>query len=354
MKFRNLFIVLLVGFGFIFASCSDDESEQGEITTGIFILNQGGSEGNNAGITAYNPETGAITRDIYRSQNGKDLGDTGQDMIVYGDKVYVSVYGSSRLVKMDKNGVERASLSFDVSTDGQPRYIEAEDGKLYVTLYSGQVARIDTATLQIEAYVSVGNNPEQIVEENGKLYVANSGWGSGTTVSVIDIATFKVVQTLDVALNPNDLLEAGDNVYVLSWGNYADIPYALQKINVQTGAVESITPATKMVENEDIIYLVNSVTNWNVKPNVTTNTFFSYDTKQQKLNETSFLKLEGEAKTLETESVYMMAVDPHNGDFYVGTSDYVNTGKIYRFSRNGTLIKKFGSGGISPCKALFF
>lgn len=354
MKFRNLFIVLLLGIGFTFTSCSDDDAEPGEITTGIFILNQGASGGNDAGITTYNPETGTITRDIYHSQNGKKLGDTGQDMIEYGDKVYVSLYGSSRLVKLDKNGVERASLSFDISTDGQPRYIEAEDGKLYVTLYSGQVARIDTASLQIEAYVSVGNNPEQIVEENGKLYVANSGWGSGTTVSVIDMATFKVVQTLEVALNPNDLLEAGDAIYLLSWGNFADIPYALQKIDVQTGTVTNIIPATKMVENEDVIYLVNSVTDWTVKPSVTTNTFFSYDTRKQKLNETSFLKLEGEAKALETESVYMMAVDPHNGDFYIGTSDYVNTGKIYRFSRNGTLIKKFGSGGMNPCKALFF
>lgn len=50
----------------------------------------------------------------------------------------------------------------------------------------------------------------------------------------------------------------------------------------------------------------------------------------------------------------MMEIDPYTGDIYIGTSDYTNTGDVYRFSRNGKLIKKFGSGGISPNNAVFF
>jgi len=205
MKFRSLFLAVLctLFMGVSLTSCSDDDDDD-EVTTGVFILNEGKSENNNAGISVYNPETHAVTADIYMSQNDKGLGDTGQDMIQYGNYVYVTVYGSSRLVKLDKAGVEVASLTFSAE-DGQPRYMAAEDGKLYVTLYSGKVARINAADLKIEKYVQVGKNPEQIVEEDDKLFVANSGWGEDNTVSVIDIRTFEVVKTVEVVVNPNYL-----------------------------------------------------------------------------------------------------------------------------------------------------
>ena len=100
--------------------------------------------------------------------------------------------------------------------------------------------------------------------------------------------------------------------------------------------------------------MVNSVTDWSVKPYVTTNNFFTYNAKTRKLNENSFLTLTGDAESLKTESIMMMEIDPYTGDIYIGTPDYTNTGDVYRFSRNGKLIKKFGSGGISPNNAVFF
>lgn len=354
MKFRSLVLSVLCLLTIAcFTSCSDDGDGDDEITTGIFILNEGNQGGNNAGITAYNPETGAITADIYYAQNSIKLGDTGQDMIEYDGKVYVTISGSGRLVKLDNTGKELKSISF-AANDGQPRYMAAEDGKLYVTLWSGQVARLDTGNLTIEKYVTVGANPEQIVEEDGKLFVANSGYGHGTTVSVIDLSAFTLEKTINVVLNPNDILEAADDIYVLSWGNFMDIPYALQRLNVAAGTFETVAVATKMAEHDDIIYLVNSVTDWNTKPYVTTNTFFSYNAKTRKLNETSFLTLTGEAEALKTASVCMMEIDPNTEEIYIGTSDYTSTGDIYRFSGNGTLIKKFSSGGMTPNNAVFF
>lgn len=356
MKFRSFFLSALCLFTVgCFTSCSDDD-EGDAITTGIFILNEGSFKGNNAGITAYNPETGALTADIYYAQNDKKLGDTGQDMIEYGKRVYVTVYKSNRLVKLDIAGKELKSLSFTPQS-GLPRYMAAEDGKLYVTLWSNEVVRIDTADLTIEATVTVGRSPEQIVEKDGKLYVANSGAADypnvDETVSVIDLSTFRVEKTITVVQNPNNILEAADDIYVLSWGNYGDIPYTLQRLNANAGTYESITAATNMAENDGIIYLVNSVTDWSVKPTVTTNTFFTYNAKTRKLDENSFLTLTGNAEALKTASVHMIEIDPHTGDIYIGTSDYTNTGDIYRFSRNGALIKKFNSGGISLNNAVF-
>ena len=71
--------------------------------------------------------------------------------------------------------VEQARYSF-TDEQGQPRYMAAEDGKLYVTLSSGNVARLDANTLTFEKMVAVGQNPEHIIEEDGKLYLVNSGF----------------------------------------------------------------------------------------------------------------------------------------------------------------------------------
>jgi len=316
MKFRSLFLAVLctLFMGVSITSCSDDDDDD-EVTTGVFILNEGKSENNNAGISVYNPETHAVTADIYMSQNDKGLGDTGQDMIQYGNYVYVTVYGSSRLVKLDKAGVEVASLTFSAE-DGQPRYMAAEDGKLYVTLYSGKVARINAADLKIEKYVQVGKNPEQIVEEDDKLFVANSGWGEDNTVSVIDIRTFEVVKTVEVVVNPNYLQEAEGYVYVISYGNFGNVPYTLSRINTRTYAVEKITTATLMAEHDDVIYLVNSVTDWSTY--TTTTTFFTYDARRGVLNNTSFLQDSPEARKLATKSIHMIEIDPNNGDIYIG------------------------------------
>ena len=87
MKFRSLFLAVLctLFLGVSLTSCSDDDDD--EVTTGVFILNQGKSGNNNAGISVYNPETHAVTADVYMAQNDKGLGDTGLDMIQYGNYV---------------------------------------------------------------------------------------------------------------------------------------------------------------------------------------------------------------------------------------------------------------------------
>ena len=352
MKFRSLFLAVLctLFMGVSLTSCSDDDDDD-EVTTGVFILNEGKSENNNAGISVYNPETHAVTADVYMSQNDKGLGDTGQDMIQYGNYVYVTVYGSSRLVKLDKAGVEVASLTFSAE-DGQPRNMAAEDGKLYVTLYSGKVARINAVDLKIEKYVQVGKNPEQIVEEDDKLFVANSGWGEDNTVSVIDIRTFEVVKTVEVVVNPNYLQEAEGYVYVISYGNFGNVPYTLSRINTRTYAVEEITTATLMAEHDDVIYLANSVTDWSTY--TTTTTFFTYDAKRGVLNNTSFLQDSPEARKLATKSIHMIEIDPNNGDIYIGISDYNNNGDVYRFTRTGEFVKEITTGSLNPNNMVFF
>lgn len=368
MKVRSLVwsALCMLALSVTFSSCSDDDDKSPWDDTGstvelpqrrAFILNEGSYGDNNASIAFYAPNQDAKDSknnriaNIYLKQNNKKLGDVAQDIIEYEDKIYVILSGSKVLLKLNAAGVEEDRHSF-TAEDGDPRYMKAENGKIYVTLYSGRVARIDANTLQIEDYVTVGRNPEQIVEENGKLYVANSAWGEGTTVSVIDMATFTKEKDIEVALNPNLLLEANDEIYLIAWGKSwgdSQVPYAFQRIKTD-GSVEDITVATHFTEHNDIIYLVNAEVDW--ENNTSVNHFFTYNTKTHQLNNNTFLK--DMPQELGTTIIRGLNIDEKTGDIYIYSyASNITNGDVYRFNSNGNLIDKFDCGGLFPSKIIF-
>ena len=358
MKIKNLLFsvlcVLAISFSYTSCSSSDDDNliDDGSTLnlprTRAFFLNEGSYNMNNAGITFYAPNKDHDkVNDIYQTQNKKGLGDTGQSIIGHDNNIFVVVFGSSLLVKLNSACVEQKRLAF-AEADGQPRYITETGGKLYVTLYSGKVAKIDPKELKIEGYVMVDSNPEEIVENDGFLYVVNSGWGSGNTMSVINAAEFKLSKTITVAQNPFKVLESEDQIFVLAYGAYYDYP--VQKVDVSTGNTTFITNASNMCEHNGTIYFVYSETDWST--NETTNTFFSYNVKTGTLNENNFMT--NMPVELSSESVYMMAINDDTGELYIGTSDYTTTGNIYRFDASKKFVEKFKSGGVSPSKAVFF
>ena len=118
--------------------------------------------------------------DIFFLQNAAQLGETGQDMIEYEDQIFVSVYGSNYLVKLNAAGVEQGRVSFvnDPDLAGRIRYMDAEDGYIYASFWGGAVAKINASTMAVEAKLTgLGDNMEGIAACEGKLYVAkNSMW----------------------------------------------------------------------------------------------------------------------------------------------------------------------------------
>ena len=370
MKVRSLLFSTLcvVAMSAALTACSNDEedsfNDEGSVVElphkRAFILNEGKYKANNSGIAFYAPDGDAkesknnFIADLYKVQNQKSLGDSGFDMIAYDDHIYVVVYGSKLLLKLNEAGVEQKQLTFG-EADGQPRCLEAKDGKIYVSLYSGKVARIDASTLAIEAYVSVNANPEQMVIEDDKLYVANSGWGSGNTVSVIDLATFNKLEDIPLVVNPNYLLEANGEIYAISYGAWNDpvTSYSFQRIKAD-GTLEIIpAKASVFAEHNDIIYLIDSKTDW--KNHTAINTLCTYNAKTHELNTTSFLKEMPEA--LKNSIIYGISINEKDGDIYLLTSNYASgspiNGDVYRFSANGTFVETFDCGGINPKKIVF-
>ncbi|MBF0575931.1 YncE family protein [Dysgonomonas sp. GY617] len=361
MNYKNLlFRSMLLTLSTLFlASCSSDDEVDYDVwtpplssTQGAFILNSGNQGSNNASLAFYDKETKKCNPTVFQSlNNGLELGDTAQDLIVSGDSIYIAMYGSGLIYVTNIQGkLVKKIVSERDGKAQKPRNFASDNKYVYVTYFDGYVARIERKTLLVDAtQVKVGNNPENLKIANNKIYVANSGGMNypnyDKTVSVIDIATFSKVKDIEVVLNPTTLeIDRRGNVYVISMGNYGDVPNTLQRINPNY-SVDSLGNATLMKINPtgDRLYTIYAQYG---APTVDYKVYHIYD---QKYVDGSFVnsdvKFSASPSTLD--------FDPATKEIYIGTSDYRTNAEMYIISTTGKLVSHFNTGGLNPAGAFF-
>jgi len=324
----------------LLASCSKDYVPTPDTPAaeraGIYVLNEGNAGRNNSSLTFYNYTSKTTDPDLYASANGgAGLGDTGNDIKVYGSKMYIIVNVSSTIEIVDPKtakSIKQIKL-FDGATAREPRYIVFNKNKAYISTYDGKVAVLDTASLTIDKYISVGRNPEQMVIANGKLYVANSGGldsytaaGPDKTVSVVDLTTLTETKKIEVASNPiNIAADAYGDVYVISYGIDYPAKPVMTIINNVTDAVKGSSSidagyGSSFLVNGDLAYYLTDagkVKVFNVKTDVVQSENFVSDG-------TTF------------SAAYDLAVDNATGELFVTDAiDYTSNGKLFAFDKTG-------------------
>lgn len=346
-NFRPGILVLTTALALILASCHKDKNLPKPTTTpvtdGFYVLNQGLFNDNNSTLSFYNYSNKQVTADIFSSANGRGLGDTGNDIEIYGSKMYIVVNVSSTVEVVDAKTAKslKQIKLFNGTTGREPRDVAFYKGNAYVTSYDGTVAVIDTASLAVNKYITVGRNPEQLAVANGKLYVANSGGLSypnyDKTVSVIDPASGTVTKTITVTANPQNVAtDNNGNVYVLSAGNYSTEGPSLAVIDDNTDAIKSQTnfDGSNMTAQGTNLYFITSA-----------NKIIVYDTKTQSISNSNFIS-DGTAIT----TPYSIAVDGSTGEVFVtDAKDYTSAGAVYAFDKTGK--KEYSiTVGINPGK----
>jgi len=321
-----------------FFSCDDDvDGEEPKpadttITSDFFVLNRGNDGANNASIAYYDAASGILNDKFYEDANGSGLGDSAEDMLVYGSKMYVSVTSSNRLAVMDMSG--KLVKAIEPENEGgepmRPRYLAADKGKIYMTYYYGHsVAVLDTASLEVEKVLPVGRYPEQIVVSNNKLYVANSGGldypNYGKTVSVINLSSLEVEKEIEVVINPCRL-EANNNgdIYVISMGNYDDISNTLQCIDGKTGTVKTLGNGSRMDLRDDFLYVLYA--QWGQEESINVS---KYEASTGELVNENLVPDINKVSTLSSINV------DGSGNIYITDAPYTETGSVYVFNKDG-------------------
>ena len=355
-------LMFLLSFVFILLGCKKEPNapnlkkiniDTSLVTTGIYVLNEGLMNMNNASLTYYSFNDSIPQTDYFNRVNGRKLGDTGNDMAVYGNRLYIVMCISSQLEVIELSSgksIKRIPI-FNGDKARQPRRIAFYKNKALVCSFDGTVAIIDTGSLEIEKYITVGRNPDAIAVVNNKAYVSNSGGldapNYDNTVSVIDLQYFVETKKINVQINPYNMAsdDYGD-LYVISRGDYDKKKMCLQIIDTKFDELKYTFPdfeALNLVINGDTAYVYyfdfstgsgSKILLLNVKTETMINDNFINDgTKIQ--------------------TAFGISVDKISTDVFItDAKGFVNTGEVICFGNNGH--KKYSfKAGLNPGKVAF-
>jgi len=339
--------------------------DSGDIA-GLFVLNEGNMGSNKCTLDYYDYQSGIYSKNIYAERNPgvvQEMGDVGNDLQIYGGRLYAVVNCSNLVEVMD---VKTARHIGQVSVPNC-RYIVFKDKYAYVSSYAGPVetdpnyrlgyvARIDTTTLQVIDTCVVGYQPEEMAIVGDKLYVANSGGyrvpDYDHTVSVIDLKSFKEIKKIDVAPNLHRMeLDAYGYLWVSSRGDYYDIPSMTFIIDTRADAVidqMDLLACTEMTLCGDSLYVYSNA--WSYFTQTSDVNYAIVDVRTRRVVTRRFITDGTETRF---QNPYALAVNPVTREIFVGDArDYITPGKLYCFSPEGRLKWSANTGDI-PSRIVF-
>lgn len=324
------------------------------VSNGFVVLNSGNqSKAIEGDFTLVNYAGGfSATNNVFAGANGRSLGITPNSACVYGSKVYVAVT-KSNTIEVCERGTFKSLKRIELAADAvlaDPRGVAADGGYVYVSLYSGHVCKIDTTNLNIVGSVEVGDKPELMAVSAGKLYVPNSGYGQGTTVSEIDLATFSKTRDITVPKNPVKLdTDARGNVYLLCSGYYDEswnqLGAAVHRLDLASGNHVKVADATIMdiPDGTNTLYVCN----------------YPYGAPAATYAKVDLMSGAQSALSITVDAPNALAVDPVTGYMVVlsyelvgGFASYSTPGYARIFNADGTQLKQVETG-VGPLAVCF-
>jgi len=361
------FSVLLMGVALLTACDNDDDNvparQAVDVSNGVFVVCTGNmSAPINGEVSYYDYASGTVTPRAFEMANGRALGLTSNDAVVYGSKMYIVVDNENTIEVVDKNtltSIRQIKLTelLGSSEDVSPRHIVADGGRIYVSAYgsstadwstyttsgAGLVAAIDTTNYSLAQRYATGCFPEGLAVLGSNIYVVNSNYSMGNaSISKINISTGAEEKITDKQIvNPVGIVAIGGNLYYLDSGKYDSAPpYAQVGAAVfkmtPAGEISKAVDATAMGSDGKNIYVINA------PYGVGTVSYAVYDVASATAK--AFTPSE------DVEYPKAIGVDPLNGSVFIasnsknadtGYADYRAAGYVKQYKADGTFICRF-------------
>jgi len=339
MNFKKCLLALVAGSVF-FVSCSSDDDNAGQAGAyrdGTFILNEGNSTPSTASVT-FLGNNGSVQQDIYTTVNPDKpgLGTYLQDLFFSDDKAFI-ISGSANKITI----VDRYTFEYIATVDTNlenPRFGAVVNGKAYVTNYADYRTGADDflTVINLSDYttskVALNNWSEKIIEENGKLYIANGYYGDGTSITVFNPANNTTERVIELGASPESFQEEDGILYVLGGGK-------LSRINLATNQVSgSITlPAALTYSAQDLTIEDNTL-------------YFTASTSvyAMPLNSATIPATPLLTYTSDSEYGAMYGFNVNDDKIYIADGgNFSEDSEIYTYSLTGTLLNSY-TVGVGP------
>ncbi len=339
----SVIVILATGDNYVFY-LSDGETFtlRQTKTVGLYALAEGTMGGGNGLLVYYDYNTGTGKFVVNESKRFKNFGETPNDLLVYGSKLYCAITGSATDAAVIRvisaaTGVTIKDITLTKETVTlQPRRLAAADGKVYVSLYPGAVAQIDTLSYATSVTSLSGTFSEGICAYGANLYICNSGQGKGNTISVVDRASLAEKSTITVPYNPVNIVSAGNGELYFNtasvWSGPAEgAPANVHVLNTSTGKVTHTldVPAEFITAGKNYIY--GAAMDWE-------------DLENLMLKKISIADKKATDFTTDMKSYmfgYKLAVNPLTDEVFITQQ----MGQfIYRYKEDGTYVETLKTG----------
>lgn len=329
---------------------------------GFYLLNEGNMGNNKSTLDYFDYKEGTYYKNIYAERNPtvvKELGDVGNDLLIYGEKMYAVINCSHKVEVMNANDATRIA-KIDIPNC---RYIVGNEGYVYVSSYvgpvqidptapKGAVFKVDTLSMQVVGSVEVGYQPEEMTIVGNRLYVVNSGGymppNYDNTISVIDLDKFMLcdVIQLDKTANFHRLdHDSMGRLWLSSRGNYfGDMNSNLYVVDPKGKQIikDMGIPVSDMWVDGNYAYIISA--EWSYVTGKNTVSYAKIDMQSMEILDRNIIKDGSDANI---KIPYGIAVNPITKDFYVtDAKSYVVSGTLYCYGSDGVMKWKQTAGQI--------
>lgn len=342
MGFRKLLFMALAGPLFL-ASCSSDDSNNdvddqplGAYDNGMFVLNEGNSNQSSASVT-FIANDGTVQQDVYNivNQGKPGLGTYLQQLFFDEERAFIISGSANKITVVNRYTFEFiASIETDFSS---PRYGAIANGKAYITNYADFNTGADDFLTVIDltdystSKIQLNNWSEKIIEENGKLYIANGFYGEGTSITVFNPVTNTSEAVIELGVSPNSLEEEDGILYVLGGNRITTINLATNQIAGSIEIPSGLSDARNLTIDEDKLYFTNFTSVYAMAVNavaVPATPVFEYNSDSA------------------YGGMYGFAVSG-NKIYVADGGDFASDSEVYSYSLNGSLLTTT-SAGVGP------
>lgn len=340
----------------IFSGCSKDpvreitktppdDTSQTVVTSfekGVFIINEGNYNWGNASVTFFDQKTNKVVHDVFNLVNQRTLGDVAESMSIAGNNGYLMINNSNRIEVVAAENFKSVAT---INGLHSPRFMTmAGPGKAYVTNLQSNISIIDLNNHTVTGTIKTSSWTENMISYQHYVLVTSIGSfsepssGRKAQLFLIDTRTDRIIDSIQTGKEPIGMvIDKKDKVWVLCSGGYDSFESpSLMRINPELRMVEKVFTFSdpKLIPSRLCINATGD-TMYFLRQGVCRMAVSDNDLPAQPL-------IPSEGRLL-----YGLAVQPSTG--YIFTSDaidYVQTGKVYQYRQDGTLIRSFMAGRI--------
>lgn len=346
---KFLFALLFIFSGFLYSCKKADKPvlnsgnnnttpPSGKYTDGVWIVDEGTYSFGNASVDFYHKDKETAELNVFQAVQGKPLGDVLQSMAYINGRYYLVVNNGQRIEVADENMKSLGTISSLTS----PRYVlSVSEQKMYVTdLYARGIWIVNPQALKVTGTIpyyagadsTIKGWTEQMQLIGSEAFVC--GVESGQVI-IINTATDKIVDSIPVGKEPQWMATDKENkLWVLCNGT----------IEKQYSHLWRIDPGSRKIL-QAFTFSDKNIGVSQLKLNATGDSLYyiAKDVYKMGIGNSSLPSVPYISSG--NRSFYGIGIDPYDNSLYVSDAvDYVQAGKVYHYSQNGSLINSFGCG----------